>query len=274
MLTVALPATLSCGGFARHAEHKREFLREFMELKDGPPSHGAFSGVSDVRDPEQLSTAMTNFAERLAAALPQDQTAIDGKALKGTTMDAKKKSALHPAQAFDPRAGLVLGQVEVDGQSNETAAIPALPEIPDLTGRTAAAARFASGWAKTLEAEGVRRQSTPKQNSPVFGLLVTSQFSSRFGSSFEPPSFFGGPASYPEHHSPHERQAVGRTTTLAGGASAGISPHTHRQHSQARRDALKCNCTGGSTAPFRTTATMQPMTDRSPSSWILCKSRT
>ena len=54
-------------------------------------------------------------------------------------MDAKKKSALHPVQAFEPRAGLVLGQAEVDGKSNETAAIPALLELPDLDGRTAAA---------------------------------------------------------------------------------------------------------------------------------------
>ena len=142
MLAVALPATLSgsssCAGFARYAEHKQEFLKEFMELKGGPPSHDAFSDVSDVIDPEQLSGAMTEFAKTLAAALPQDRAAVDGKALRGAVMDAKKKSALHPVQAFEPRAGLVLGQAEVDGKSNETAAIPALPELPDLDGRTAA----------------------------------------------------------------------------------------------------------------------------------------
>ena len=40
MLAVALPATLSdsssCSGFARYAEHKQEFLREFMELMSMP----------------------------------------------------------------------------------------------------------------------------------------------------------------------------------------------------------------------------------------------
>ena len=140
MLAVALPATLSgsssCAGFARYAECNCEFLKEFMELKGGPPSHDALSDVSDVIDPEQLSAAMTEFAKTLAEALPQDQVAVDGKALKGAVMDAKKKSALHPVQAFEPRAGLVLGQAEVDGKSNETAAIPALL---DLDGRTAAA---------------------------------------------------------------------------------------------------------------------------------------
>ena len=143
MLAVALPATLSgslsYAGFARYAEHKQEFLKEFMELKGGPPSHDAFSDVFNVIDPEQLSGAMTDFAKTLAGALPQDRVAVDGKALRGAIMDAKKKSALHPVQAFEPRAGLVLGQVKVDGKSNETAATPALPELPDLDGRTAAA---------------------------------------------------------------------------------------------------------------------------------------
>ena len=60
-----------------------------MELEGGPPSHDAFS---DVIDPEQLSPAMTEFAKTLAAALPQDQVAVDGKALRGAVMDAKKKS--------------------------------------------------------------------------------------------------------------------------------------------------------------------------------------
>ena len=65
--------------------------------------------------------------------------AVDGKVLKGAIMDASKKSPLHLVQAFEPRAGLVLGQVEVDGKSNEITAIPALMEMLDLAGRTAAA---------------------------------------------------------------------------------------------------------------------------------------
>ena len=41
-------------------------------------------------------------------------------------------------QAFEPGAGLVLGQAEVDGKSNEITALPALLELPDLAERTAA----------------------------------------------------------------------------------------------------------------------------------------
>ena len=141
MLAVALPATLSgsssCSGFARYAECKQEFLREFMALKGGSPSHDAFSDLSDALDPEQLAVAMTKFANALLAALPSDQMAIDGKVLRPAILDASKRSALHLVQAFEPGSGLVLGQVKVDGKSNETAAVPALLEMLDLDGRTA-----------------------------------------------------------------------------------------------------------------------------------------
>ena len=146
MLAVALLATLagksSCSSFARYAKVNCEFLKGFLELKGGPPSHDAFSDLSDALDPEQMAAALTEFAKMLLAALPSgpaDQVAIDGKVLKGAILDASSKSALHPVQAFEPGAGLVLGQVKVDGKSNETAALPALLEILDLAGRTVTA---------------------------------------------------------------------------------------------------------------------------------------
>ena len=116
MLVIALLATLSgkssCSSFARYARVNCEFLSEFLELKGGPPSHDSFSDVSDALNPEQMAAALTEFAKMLLAALPSDpadQVAINGKVLKGATLDASSKSALHPVQAFEPGAGLVLG---------------------------------------------------------------------------------------------------------------------------------------------------------------------
>ena len=89
-----------------------------------------------------MAAVLTEFAKTLLAALPgnpADQVAIDGKMLKGAILDASSKSALHPVQAFEPGAGLVLGQVKVDGKSNEITALPALLEILDLNGRTVTA---------------------------------------------------------------------------------------------------------------------------------------
>ena len=114
------------------------FSERIMELKGGPPNRDAFSDLSDTLDPKQLAVAMTKFANTLLAALPSDQVAVDGKVLRGATLDALKRSALHLVQTFEPGSGLVLGQVKVDGKSKKTAAIPGLPEILDLIGRTAA----------------------------------------------------------------------------------------------------------------------------------------
>ena len=76
MLVIALMATLagrsSCSSFARYARYEWEFLSGFMELKGSPPSHDAFSDLSDALDPEQLEVAMTKFANALLAALPSD----------------------------------------------------------------------------------------------------------------------------------------------------------------------------------------------------------
>ena len=127
MLVIALLATLSgwssCSSFARYAKFKYEFLKGFLELKGGPPSHDAFSDLFNALDPEQLAGAMTELAKTLFAALPGEQVAIDGKVVKGAILDASRKSALHLVQAFAPGSGLVLGQVKVDGKSNVNAEV-------------------------------------------------------------------------------------------------------------------------------------------------------
>ena len=69
MLVIALLTTLSgkssCNSFAWYAKYNCEFLSEFMALKGGPPSHDAFSDLSDALDPRQLAAAMTKFANAL-----------------------------------------------------------------------------------------------------------------------------------------------------------------------------------------------------------------
>ena len=143
MLTIALLASLtgltSCNAFALFAKHKLEFLRGFMRLEGGAPSHDAFTDLFNALDPEQMAAALTEFAKTLLALLPDDQVAIDGKVLRRSFKDASERTALHLVQAFAPGAGLVLGQAEVDGKSNETTAIPSLLEILDLVGRTVTA---------------------------------------------------------------------------------------------------------------------------------------
>ena len=92
-----------------------------------------FQGVDDPRKSNATKRGLIEMlAVALLAALPSDQVAIDGKVLRGAILDALKRSALHLVQAFEPGSGLVLGQMKVDGKSNEITAIPGLLEMLDL----------------------------------------------------------------------------------------------------------------------------------------------
>ena len=84
-------------------------------------------------DPKRFGRALARFAKRWAKALKKEgvrQIAIDGKAVRRTF----SRTALHLAGAFAPDSGLVLGQAEVDGKSNEIRALPALLDMMDLRG--------------------------------------------------------------------------------------------------------------------------------------------
>ncbi len=141
MPAVALLSSL-CGGrtcvdMADFAVLNEKFLRRFMRLEHGPPSHDAFSRLFRMMDPGPFAAALSRFASGWAKALEADgvrQIAVDGKALRRTFSRASELSPLHLLSAFAPGSGIVLGQVAVDKKSNEIRALPALLEMLSLEG--------------------------------------------------------------------------------------------------------------------------------------------
>src|SRR4029078_7015995 len=89
-----------CGGgqtavdMAEFAEDKEAFLRGFLTLEHGPPSHDTFSRVLGLLDPDQFRACFQRFMERVAEAA-QGVIAIDGKVLRRSFDTASGKSALH-----------------------------------------------------------------------------------------------------------------------------------------------------------------------------------
>lgn len=139
MLMIALLSTL-CGGegcsdMALFGRAKEGFLRRFMTLKHGIPSHDAFSDLFNALDPGSLQRVLLRLLEDWAAVLDGDVIAIDGKALRRSFADASARSPVHLVQAFAAEARLVLGQVKVADKSNEITALPVLLEMLDLEGR-------------------------------------------------------------------------------------------------------------------------------------------
>jgi DDE_Tnp_1-associated len=95
ILMIAL-CTVLCGGqsaMAEFAEDKEAFLRGFLTLEHGPPSHDTFSRVLRRLDPDQFRACFQRFMARFAEAA-QGVVAIDGKVLRRSFDGASGKSAL------------------------------------------------------------------------------------------------------------------------------------------------------------------------------------
>ena len=128
------------------------WLRTFLTLANGIPSHDTFSRLFRLVDPAGLQRALLRLAQDWADRLGE-VVAVDGKALRRSFEDGSERSPTHLLQAFASEARLTLAQVKVDGKSNE---IPALPELLDLKGRTvtADAMHAQRGTAAAIVAKG------------------------------------------------------------------------------------------------------------------------
>jgi hypothetical protein len=120
ILLIALCARL-CGGedcsdMALFGRSKEVFLRQVLKLKHGVPSF--------------FLQFINNFTAGLAGVV-----AVDGKTLRRSFDRASAKSPLHLVSAWACEERLFLGQIAVDGKSNEITALPKLLELLPLKGR-------------------------------------------------------------------------------------------------------------------------------------------
>ena len=130
--------TVLCGGescvdMADFAEEKEGFLREFLVLENGLPSHDTFSRVFRALEPAQFRRCFQDFMVRFAETC-QGVIAIDGKVLRRSFDAASAKSALHMVSAWGCEQRLVLGQIATNAKSNEITAVPKLLEMLSLKG--------------------------------------------------------------------------------------------------------------------------------------------
>jgi predicted transposase YbfD/YdcC len=137
LLVIALCAVL-CGGqgavdMALFARAKEPFLRGFLDLSNGPPSHDTFGRLFRDLDPDQFRFSFQQFMSRFSAQT-QGVVAIDGKVLRRSFDRASGKSALHMVSAWGCEQRLVLAQIATEDKSNEIAAVPKLLEMLALKG--------------------------------------------------------------------------------------------------------------------------------------------
>ena len=137
IIAVTICATL-CGAdgwtdVEEFGQAREEWLRTFLKLENGIPSHDTFGRVFAALDTAALQEAFAAWTQRVAG-LVSGVIAIDGKTVRRSHDRASNKAAIHMVSAWGQANGLVLGQVKVDDKSNEITAIPRLLEQLDVRG--------------------------------------------------------------------------------------------------------------------------------------------
>jgi predicted transposase YbfD/YdcC len=111
---------------------RHDWLKRFLELPHGIPSHDTFERVFDRLQPQAFQACFREWVRAVSDTLRIKHVAIDGKTLRGS--GSAQLGPLHLVSAWATAQRLSLGQVAVDSKSNEITAIPALLELLDLTG--------------------------------------------------------------------------------------------------------------------------------------------
>ncbi len=113
---------------------KKKWLKRFLKLPHGIPSHDTFGRVFAALDPEAFQRCFISWVRQVAQLTAGQVVAIDGKTLRRSHAQAKDKGPLQMVSAWATANRLVLGQVNVADKSNEITAIPALLVLLDLRG--------------------------------------------------------------------------------------------------------------------------------------------
>ena len=126
---------------ADYAGEKQEFLKQFLELPNGIPSHDTINRTFSLIAPtlwqqhfvSWMQTQTSESAEKISCIQ------IDGKVLRGSRStgtgkraNQAKTPAVEIVSAWASDQQLVLGHVTVESSSNEIKAVPELLKLLDL----------------------------------------------------------------------------------------------------------------------------------------------
>jgi predicted transposase YbfD/YdcC len=115
---------------------REEWLKTFLPLRGGIPSHDTFRRVFGMLERNQFAEALFGWTQALHEATGGKLIAIDGKALRRSFAKKSGKAMLHLVTAWSSENGLTLGQVACEEKSNEITAIPELLKLLSLKGCT------------------------------------------------------------------------------------------------------------------------------------------
>ena len=130
ILVIAVCAVIACAeswdDIALYGRSKLAWLRTFLDLPNGIPSHDTFRRVFMLIDPDAFERGFAAWVGSLVDGFEREVIAIDGKTLRRSFDRRRERSPLHLVSAWASAQGLVLGQRCVHETSNEITAVPEL----------------------------------------------------------------------------------------------------------------------------------------------------
>ena len=122
LLTIAICGMI-CGAdnwvaMEQYGKSKQEWLKQFLELPNGIPSHDTIARVFARLDPLEFEQCFRDWVKTISDLIPGEIISIDGKTLKHSGSKGMGKKAIHLVNAWASEQKLVLAQVKVNDQSN------------------------------------------------------------------------------------------------------------------------------------------------------------
>lgn len=111
-----------------------EFLKTFLELPHGIPSHDTMDRLMRHLRADQLADALAQWGHQLVSQLAQKQICVDGKEIRGTLLKGHKHASVQLLSAWVREANASLGELRIALKSNEIDAVPKLLQTLDLQG--------------------------------------------------------------------------------------------------------------------------------------------
>jgi predicted transposase YbfD/YdcC len=192
VVTIALCAVV-CGAdtwveVEAFGRAKEPWLRTFLALPHGIPSHDTFGRVFAALDPAQFEAGFRAWVAAVMDLSAGAVVAVDGKTLRRSHDAPAGKAALVLVSAWAAANRLVLGQVAVAPGSNEIPAIPALLQQLALDGClvTVDAAGCQSVIAAQLAGQGADYVLALKGNQPTLWAAAATLFAEGRAGGFAP----------------------------------------------------------------------------------------
>ena len=111
------------------------FLKQFLELKNGIPSHDTINRVFQILNPRQFERCFISWAKGLKEdGILERVISIDGKTVRGSKDSFHHRSPLHSVHAWSVENSICLGQMECGEKTNEITTIPKILDLLDIKG--------------------------------------------------------------------------------------------------------------------------------------------